>query len=209
MRPPRPPTRLRSSAQPHEDGPAYHPAVATLSLASAQCVDIYQYLSTTSPSPPLVATPATSTTDNASNDNRSMNDPTDKASTDASSGRTIAAVPLARIYLAPRSLLIMSSSLYTTHLHGISPTTADILTTTSSGTPKSEKTPTDTPEPASTAATAVVPVANLGMLAPEIQDTVRDQGEYRSSRGTRVSLTFRRVTRVMRGGGLAGKVFGR
>jgi alkylated DNA repair protein alkB family protein 6 len=130
---------------------------------------------------------------------------TDETSADASSssGRTIAAVPLARIYLAPRSLLIMSSSLYTTHLHGISPITEDIITSNTHTTRQAG----DAAEVEYTQESRV-PVVNLDMLPSEIQDAVRDKGEFRSERGKRTSLTFRRVTRVMRGGGLACKVFG-
>jgi alkylated DNA repair protein alkB family protein 6 len=145
--------------KPHEDGPAYHPAVATISLGAPQCVDIYQYLSTTNPSPPLVATPATDTSATSQT-----------SETQEQGGRTIAHVPLARIYLAPRSLLVMASALYTTHLHGISETTEDVITAA------------DAPGPDRTTAAAqpgagvLVPVANLSLLSEAIRQTVREKG---------------------------------
>lgn len=207
-------THLATGTQPHEDGPAYHPAVATISLGSPQCVDIYQYLSTTDPSPPLTATPdtvscAATTTTEETPERRSAN---------GKEGRTIAKVPLARVYLAPRSLLVMSSALYTTHLHGISEITEDIITSlpatngTTAGpvpTHPEGQTPDDTTASGGGRGRTAVPVANLGLLASEIQRTVRDTGSYVSPRGTRVSLTFRRVGRVMKGGALGGKVFGK
>lgn len=169
--------------------------MATISLGAPQCVDIYQYLSTTRPSPPLVATPdpPTSTGANATQGGTGHGD---------GEGRTIARVPLARIYLAPRSLLVMASALYTTHLHGISGTTEDVITAA------------DAPGPNSTTAAqpcagVLVPVPNLSLLSEVIRQTVREKGEYRSERGTRVSLTFRRVGRVMKGGALGGKLFGK
>ncbi|KAI5450403.1 hypothetical protein NCC49_003028 [Naganishia albida] len=208
---------------PHEDGPAYHPAVATISLGSPQCVDIYQYLSTTDPSPPLTATPdtvccaATTTTTTTT----TTEETPERRSANGKEGRTIAKVPLARVYLAPRSLLVMSSALYTTHLHGISEITEDIITSlpaTEDGTTAGGPVPThpegQTPDDTTASGggrgrTTAVPIANLGLLAPEIQRTVRDTGSYASPRGTRVSLTFRRVGRVMKGGALGGKVFGK
>lgn len=178
--------------QPHEDGPAYHPAVATISLASAQCIDIYQYLSPTDPSPPLTHSAPVSTAGKDDNG-------TDSAS--ISSGKAIAAVPLSRLYLEPRSLLILSSSLYASHLHGITETTKDVLFASSS-----DASPTQKDEDALNAS---VPVANLNLLNPVIQETVAREGRYESERGTRVSLTFRKVERVMKGalggGGLGRK----
>lgn len=114
-------------------------------------------------------------------------------------------MPLARIYLEPRSLLILSSSLYASHLHGISETTKDILTA-----PTSDATSQDSED----APNASVPVANLGLLDPAIQEIIARDGRYVSERGTRVSLTFRKVERVMKGslggGGLGRKgLFGK
>ena len=135
-----------------------------------------------------------------------MNDNDDATgSTITPSGKAIAAVALARIYLEPRSLLILSSSLYASHLHGISESTKDILTA-----PITDATPQDSED----APNASVPVANLGLLDPAIQETIARDGQYVSERGTRVSLTFRKVERVMKGalggGGLGRKgLFGK
>ncbi|GHJ84485.1 hypothetical protein NliqN6_0887 [Naganishia liquefaciens] len=179
---------------PHEDGPAYHPAVATISLTSPQCIDIYQYLSPTDPSPPLTTSVSASISGNDD-----IND-----TTSVSSGRAIAAVPLARIYLEPRSLLILSSSLYASHLHGISEITEDILVGPTSD--SEEHKPDD-------AKSSSVPVANLTLLDPAIQETIVRDGRFVSTRGTRVSLTFRKVERVMKGalgGGMGRKgLFGK
>jgi alkylated DNA repair protein alkB family protein 6 len=122
-------------------------------------------------------------------------------STSKSSGKAIAAVPLARLYLEPRSLLILSSSLYASHLHGISETTRDILTAPTSTAPSSDTNDED-------ASNASVPVANLHLLDPSIQETIARDGRFESERGTRVSLTFRKVERVMKGalGGGGGKM---
>lgn len=94
--------------QPHEDGPAFFAAVATVSLGSSTLLDIHQYLSSASPSPPMTSTASA--------------DPTDE-----SQGRPIAAIPLAQLFLERRSLLIISSSLYTSHLHGIKAVEKDTI----------------------------------------------------------------------------------
>ncbi|KAJ9090994.1 hypothetical protein QFC21_007339 [Naganishia friedmannii] len=128
---------------PHEDGPAYYLAVAIISLSSPQCIDLYQYLSTTDPSRPLTATAPSLMPD----PDPTSDDPTSAPAPDGH-GKPIAAIPLARIYLEPRSLLILSSTLYYSHLHGISTT------------------PTAIPTPSFV---SPAPIAHLGMVAPEIQ----------------------------------------
>ncbi|TYJ54274.1 hypothetical protein B9479_005033 [Cryptococcus floricola] len=82
---------------PHEDGPAFEPLVATISLGSHTVLDIHHYISATSPSPPMVAIPPP----------------------EGEEARPVAAVPLAHLLLLPRSLLIISASLYVSHLHAI------------------------------------------------------------------------------------------
>lgn len=82
---------------PHQDGPAYHPVVATLSLGSHTVMEYYRY--------------------------RPSNTPNPAAHTNAipeSSGRTIDPTPVLRLFLEPRSLVITHGDLYTQHLHGIS-----------------------------------------------------------------------------------------
>jgi alkylated DNA repair protein alkB family protein 6 len=74
----------------------------------------------------------------------------------------------------------MTGSLYQSHLHGISFSDTDILTPSF---------------------VSSVPIANLALLGnPEISRTIEKEGSYRSERSTRVSLTFRKVERVMKGG---------
>ncbi|KZT68014.1 hypothetical protein DAEQUDRAFT_728280 [Daedalea quercina L-15889] len=91
---------------PHEDGPAYHPVVATLSLGSHALFHYYRY----KPSPAMTDSPA-----------EAAISPTD------SEGRAIDSDPVLSVLLEPRSLVITRSSLYQTHLHGIDGAHADIL----------------------------------------------------------------------------------
>lgn len=74
---------------PHEDGPAYHPVVTTISLGSHAVFHYYQYR------PETETEPAT----NAS--------------------RSIDPKPVLSVFLEPRSAVITRGSLYTNHLHGI------------------------------------------------------------------------------------------
>ncbi|KAJ9112293.1 hypothetical protein QFC19_000712 [Naganishia cerealis] len=196
---------------PHEDGAAYHPAVATLSLGSGQCLDLYQYLSETDPSPPL-----TNTMRDDVNIPSKHAAGTDDSPTKPKNGKAIAAVPLARVFLEPRSLFIMTGSLYQSHLHGISFSETDILTSLSAvrentSTPAHEGGNTETSQTSSSP--LAVPVANLPLLGdPQILKTIESEGSYRSERKTRVSLTFRKVERVLKGGlraGMGKGLFGR
>ncbi|TFY56060.1 hypothetical protein EVJ58_g7863 [Rhodofomes roseus] len=82
---------------PHEDGPAYHPVVATLSLGSHALFHYYRYKPST-------------TADSASNQ-----------------GRAIDPDPVFSVFLEPRSLVITRASLYQTHLHGIDGVHADVF----------------------------------------------------------------------------------
>ena len=82
--------------QPHEDGPAYHPVVATLSLGSHTVFNYYQY--------------------KADDDTAS---PSNAGSAPPHSGRPIDPKPILSLLLEPRSLVITTSSLYESHLHGI------------------------------------------------------------------------------------------
>ncbi|EMD30909.1 hypothetical protein CERSUDRAFT_163644 [Gelatoporia subvermispora B] len=82
---------------PHEDGPAYYPTVATLSLGSHALFHYYQYQ-------------LSADTENTD---------------DAESGRTIDPQPVLTVLLEPRSLIITRSSLYEAHLHGIDGVTED------------------------------------------------------------------------------------
>ncbi|OXB37217.1 hypothetical protein J007_03024 [Cryptococcus neoformans] len=157
---------------PHEDGPAFQPLVATISLGSHTVLDLHHYISSTSPSPPMIATIS-------SMDNDSGN-----------SARPVAAVPLAHLLLLPRSLLILSSSLYTSHLHAIAAKTQDSVK--AGGADDGD----------------VVAVANAELLGdPAVMESLRDGGVWVKERGVRTSLTFRHAQKVIKGGAL-GKVMG-
>jgi alkylated DNA repair protein alkB family protein 6 len=84
-------------------------------------------------------------------------------------GRPIAAIPLAHILLEPRSLLVITSSLYTSHLHGIQPLEADII-----------------------GGADGVEIANRALLGQSVEDGAVLQ------RSTRTSLTFRAAERVLK-----------
>ncbi|GBE86956.1 hypothetical protein BKA93DRAFT_391398 [Sparassis latifolia] len=89
---------------PHEDGPAYHPVVATLSLGSHALFHYYRY--------------------------KFREDCPEGEEEDSSSsgrGRAIDPAPILSVLLEPRSLVITRSSLYTSHLHGIEDVEEDIF----------------------------------------------------------------------------------
>ena len=94
--------------QPHEDGPAYHPVVATLSLGSHAVFHYYRY-----------KPPATSDSEAATE----ASEP-DTAST---RGRAIDPSPIFSVLLEPRSLVITRSALYQAHLHGIDGVHTDVF----------------------------------------------------------------------------------
>lgn len=184
----------RANLQPHQDGPAFRPLVATLSLGAPTILDLYHYVSPSEPSPPMIASP------------------------DAESGRSIAAVPLGHVLLMPRSLFIFSGSLYSSHLHGIEARERDSFIAPARGGPEvageqgseaadgaapapSKEASTDATLPPSTAkakAEASV-VANASLLG--LDALPRDAFTY--ERGTRVSLTFRHANKVLKGGAFA------
>ena len=78
--------------QPHEDGPAYHPVVATLSLGSHAVFHYYRYK------------------------DKDTSTPQDQG---IDGGRSINKKPILTLLLEPRSIVITRSSLYRRHLHGI------------------------------------------------------------------------------------------
>ncbi|KIK43661.1 hypothetical protein CY34DRAFT_81330 [Suillus luteus UH-Slu-Lm8-n1] len=81
---------------PHEDGPSYHPVVATISLGSHTVFHYYRY-----------------------NDKDSLSvDP-------GSMGRSVDPAPLLSLFLEPRSVVVTTGEFYTTHLHGIDEVDAD------------------------------------------------------------------------------------
>lgn len=103
---------------------------------------------------------------------------------DEGSGKPIAAIPLSHLLLMPRSLLILSSTLYQSHLHGISSKTTDIVVDV-------EKAQTTEEE---------VKVANQSLLGDAgVLDKIREEGRWVGERGTRTSLTFRHAEKVLKG----------
>lgn len=112
-------------------------------------LEIFHYVSHEAPSPPMTA---------------------------AAAG-PIAAVPLGKLLLMPRSLLILSGSLYTSHLHGI------------------EARPEDT--------NLGIEIANIDQLGDDEASARLKEGTWSKSRSLRTSLTFRHAKKTLRGG-LAG-----
>ncbi|KAI0946284.1 hypothetical protein AcV7_010302 [Taiwanofungus camphoratus] len=88
---------------PHEDGPAYYPVVATLSLGSHAMFHYYQY------KPQAVSANGDNNTNSSEN------------------GRPIDPTPVLSVLLEPRSLIVTQSSLYTSHLHGIDDVVEDVF----------------------------------------------------------------------------------
>nr|XP_019008654.1 uncharacterized protein I206_06336 [Kwoniella pini CBS 10737]OCF47435.1 hypothetical protein I206_06336 [Kwoniella pini CBS 10737] len=158
---------------PHEDGPAFRPLVATLSLGYHTILDIHHYLNPTKPSPPM----------------------TSQVESDTESGKTIAAIPLAHLLLMPRSLLILKSSLYTSHLHSISSKEEDTIV---------HRTLSDSvSEDRIVKANGGVEIANMELLGDaEVIDSLKNTGEWTAKRDTRISLTFRQAEKVLKGGAL-------
>ncbi|KAF9074374.1 hypothetical protein BDP27DRAFT_1258892 [Rhodocollybia butyracea] len=82
---------------PHQDGPAYHPVVATISLRSHTAFHYYRYTT----------------------ENQDVLDAT---------ARIIVPTPVLSVLLEPRSVIITSGSMYTSHLHGIQEQKVDHIT---------------------------------------------------------------------------------
>lgn len=119
-------------------------------------------------------------------------DPAGKADSAEDSGRPIAAIPLAHMLILPRSLLILSSSLYTSHLHGIAARTVDNIKSTGPSPAVGEVVLDDENDG--------VVVANEALLGnAEIMDRLRDTGRWEGERQTRTSLTFRHAEKVVKG----------
>ncbi|KAI5781659.1 Alkbh6 protein [Peziza echinospora] len=113
---------------PHEDGDAYHPMVATISLGGTMVLDVFE--------------------------KDAIRNPEEERS------------PAFRILQEPRSLLITTDDLYTSHLHGIATIEVD------------ERLGADT-------------IANWELLGD-----MEDYSSGRNIRTTRTSLTYRDVLRV-------------
>ncbi|KDQ08932.1 hypothetical protein BOTBODRAFT_191399 [Botryobasidium botryosum FD-172 SS1] len=155
---------------PHEDGPSYHPVVATISLGSHAVFNYYRYK----------APPPEEEIDE------------DEASR-TSRGRAIHPDPVFSIFLEPRSLIITTSSLYTDHLHGIDPLEEDIFASALTSPPSS-----DTTEDSDLDAEKHrgIRVVNWEQIKDEETRRVLEEGGS-LKRGTRVSLTCRVVEREL------------
>jgi hypothetical protein len=104
------------------------------------------------------------------------------------------------IYLEPRSLFISRKAIYETFLHGISPVEEDVFELD-----RSEVGKDDGGEAGIKVKLAGVEVSNSDYLDPATQERLRDtikagKKEVRIKRDKRVSLTFRRVEKVLQGG---------
>jgi alkylated DNA repair protein alkB family protein 6 len=132
--------------------------------------------------------------------------------TEGDSGRSIAAVPLGHVLLMPRSLFILTGSLYSSHLHGIAARERDSFIAPEreeAGTPAAAASdPSGAGEADSADGADALPhstpkakaeadvVANASLLG--LDALPRDAFTY--ERDTRVSLTFRHANKVLKGG---------
>ncbi|KAH8112149.1 hypothetical protein DFH11DRAFT_542025 [Phellopilus nigrolimitatus] len=117
---------------PHEDGPSYHPVVATISLGSHAVFHYYRYKPAPEyeSEPPTVDSPQNlqifkNSASNGKNDPRSMGE---MSNPNSKKGRVVDTErPVLSLLLEPRSLVITTSALYCDHLHGIDALEEDIL----------------------------------------------------------------------------------
>ncbi|KAK2460452.1 hypothetical protein APHAL10511_007617 [Amanita phalloides] len=86
---------------PHEDGPIYHPVVATISLGSHSVLHYYQYAEESG----------------LTGNNTSLG-----------KGRVTSSIPVMSLFLERRSLVITTDEMYASHLHGIEDTDRDEFT---------------------------------------------------------------------------------
>ncbi|KAH9824181.1 hypothetical protein DFH28DRAFT_944787 [Melampsora americana] len=110
---------------PHQDGPAYLSSVATLSLESHTIYDFYSYLDDDSD------TTQSPTTGSLAIPALIVQPPSDEpiSSNNISKGRAISPEPIFSIFVPPRSLIVIRSRCYTDLLHAIPNRRADGLHT--------------------------------------------------------------------------------
>ncbi|KAF8310691.1 hypothetical protein DL93DRAFT_2149836 [Clavulina sp. PMI_390] len=157
---------------PHEDGPAYHPVVATISLGSHSVFHYYRY-----------ASDVESRSRSSSPDVPAMMDA-------GSTPRPIHPQPVLSLLLEPRSLVITSDNLYTSHLHGIDGVDEDHFVAHSLADGSN-------PDVNSAEHSAGIRVANWNILGGEdeaLARAVREGGVVK--RSIRTSLTCRVVDKV-------------
>ena len=191
---------LARLSQPHQDGPAYFPTVATLSLGSYTILDMFGYSSddagesgAPSPSTGTSTSSSTGVTPAAGSGESRAYDPTPRFS----------------ILLPRRTLFILRDELYTAHLHGIRERHTDSLDElrkcvnwdhVSARRARWEMGDQDVPEPPPEASAEVgdvrpEPEAGAAIARPEMPKAESTDWE----RGRRVSLTMRAVEKVLKG----------
>ncbi|OCB85911.1 hypothetical protein A7U60_g7044 [Sanghuangporus baumii] len=172
---------------PHEDGPSYHPVVATISLGSHTVFHYYRYKTESCSGAPRMS--------DSPSDHGQINDadPTQKSSP-LGHGRVIEMTrPVLSLLLEPRSLVITTQQLYTDHLHGIDPLSEDVFLPSSSLCSDSVLTVQDS---VGNYAQAGVRVANSTMIKdPKLREIVTNGGKLK--RDARISLTCRDVENVV------------
>ncbi|KAJ8073051.1 hypothetical protein PM082_019919 [Marasmius tenuissimus] len=154
---------------PHEDGPAYHPVVATISLGSHTMFHYYRY------KPDRVEA--------------DLNGLQEHGGSEAPEGRTVDPTPVLTVLLEPRSVVITTGDFYRNHLHGISGLAEDTIVpgVTENSVPR--VTVAEDTENGDTR----VEIANWRHLSESSYTAGR-----RLERGARYSLTCRDVLRVSR-----------
>lgn len=187
---------------PHQDGPAYFPTVATLSLGSYTILDIFGYSSddtgeTGAPSPSTSTSTSTSSSAGVT------------SATGPGESRAYDPTPRFSILLPRRTLFILRNELYTAHLHGIRERHTDSLDElrkcvnwdhVSARRARWEMGDQDVPEPppeanAEAVDTSTEPEAGAAIARPEMPKA----GSTDWERGRRVSLTIRAVEKVLKG----------
>lgn len=186
------------NTQPHQDGPAYFPTVATLSLGSYTILDIFGY--------PDADASGDSTSEPAGETSASTSAPT--SSPIAGESRAYDPVPRFSILLPRRTLFILRDELYTAHLHGIRERHTDSLDELkkcvnwdhiSARRARWEMGDEDVPEPLPEAGpdeSSSGTQEDATITRPRRPDT-SESTDW--DRGRRVSLTIRAVEKVLKG----------
>ncbi|KZT35952.1 hypothetical protein SISSUDRAFT_989879 [Sistotremastrum suecicum HHB10207 ss-3] len=165
---------------PHQDGPVYHPVVATISLGSHAVFHYHSFEDSSTPdAPPDSGEPA----DPSAVSPQSMSG---KAAALPQIG-SIGQIPILSLFLEPRSLVVTTGEMYTDHLHSLEPVIEDIFLPggqviygRSTGNPLN---------------VSEVEIANKDLVATEAYKQALQEGGS-LTRGTRVSMTCRDVERV-------------
>ncbi|KAL5478988.1 hypothetical protein ACEPAI_2276 [Sanghuangporus weigelae] len=173
---------------PHEDGPSYHPVVATISLGSHTVFHYYRYKTESTSGVPRMS--------DSLSDHGQINDVDPaQSSSPGGHGRVIdMSRPVLSLLLEPRSLVITTQQLYTDHLHGIDPLSEDVFLPASSLS-RSDSVLT-VQDSVGNHAQVGVQVANSTLIKdPKLREIVANGGKLK--RGTRISLTCRDVENVV------------